>query len=191
MPSASFGSNQVDFGGMILPASATAIRSGHLRRVEGEGDRHLAGVDPPLELVQAAAAADEVDALVGALVGDAEERLDRRARVRSVIGRRPTGSFAGTSSGRSVSRYQLAVEVHAEFAGRAGRTGSADGVDREALAERGEERLRACGRSGPEHAVVVEDGHLVVGKEHRRGSSACDLAVAARARATRAAAAER
>ena len=27
MPSASFGSNQVDFGGMISPASATAIRS--------------------------------------------------------------------------------------------------------------------------------------------------------------------
>ena len=27
MPSASFGSNQVDFGGMIPPASATAIRS--------------------------------------------------------------------------------------------------------------------------------------------------------------------
>ncbi len=27
MPSASFGSNQVDFGGMIAPASATAIRS--------------------------------------------------------------------------------------------------------------------------------------------------------------------
>ena len=27
MPSASFGSNQVDFGGMMPPASATAIRS--------------------------------------------------------------------------------------------------------------------------------------------------------------------
>ncbi len=27
MPSASLGSNQVDFGGMIAPASATAIRS--------------------------------------------------------------------------------------------------------------------------------------------------------------------
>jgi hypothetical protein len=27
MPSASFGSNQVDFGGMISPASATAMRS--------------------------------------------------------------------------------------------------------------------------------------------------------------------
>jgi len=27
MPSASFGSNQVDFGGMIAPASATAMRS--------------------------------------------------------------------------------------------------------------------------------------------------------------------
>ena len=48
----------------------------HLRRVERERSRHLAGGDEPLEFGKAAAAADEVDALVGARIGDAEERLD-------------------------------------------------------------------------------------------------------------------
>ena len=64
--------------------------------IEREGDRHLARVDPALQLAQAAPAADEIDALVGARVGDAEDRLDqvarqqrdRQARDRVVLGQR-------------------------------------------------------------------------------------------------------
>ena len=118
MPSASLGSNQVDLGGMMPPASATAIRSSMLRREEREGDRHLARVDPPLELAEAAPAADEVDALVGARVGDAEQRLDQVAREQR--DRQPADRIA--------SRHEIAPQLqpipapaqeHAELARRA------------------------------------------------------------------------
>ena len=69
-PSRSFGSNHVDFGGMISPASETAIRSRDADRVQRERDGRLAGVDESLELPGAARAADEIDPLVGADVGD-------------------------------------------------------------------------------------------------------------------------
>jgi hypothetical protein len=42
--------------------------------VQRERHRHLAGVDAFLQFRQAANAADEIDALVAAQVGDAEQR---------------------------------------------------------------------------------------------------------------------
>ena len=105
MPSASLGSNQVDFGGMMQAGVRHRHQVGHLRRIEREGRRHLAGRDPALQPVQAAPAADEVDALVGALIGDAEQRLDHVAREQR--DRQPADRIVvGTSSGSSVSRYQ-------------------------------------------------------------------------------------
>ena len=134
MPSASLGSNQVDFGGMMPPASATAIRSSMLRRVEREGHRHLAGVDAALELGEAAPAADEVDALVGARVGDAEERLDQVAGEQR--DRQPADRVrrCGTRSDRSLSRYQRPPRNMPNSDAAAGRTGDADGRDGEAFA---------------------------------------------------------
>ena len=45
----------------------------HRDGIQGEGHCHLAAVDTALELSEAADAADEVDALVAAQVGDAEK----------------------------------------------------------------------------------------------------------------------
>ena len=49
---------------------------GHLRRIEREGERHLARLHPLLKSFQAARAADEIDALIAALVQPADN-LDR------------------------------------------------------------------------------------------------------------------
>jgi len=48
-PSLSFGSNHVDFGGMIAPASETAISSSTPTGVEGERNRRLTGVHQVLQ----------------------------------------------------------------------------------------------------------------------------------------------
>src|SRR5215470_12272290 len=49
----------------------------HGRWAEGEGNGDLSGVDAPLELAQPAAAANEVDALVGARIADAKNWLNQ------------------------------------------------------------------------------------------------------------------
>ena len=64
----------------------------------------------------------------------------------------------------------------------AGRTGWSDGCDREALAQLGEECLRRAAVQIPQHAVVVEDGHLVMRKDHREEIAVRACAVAARLR---------
>ena len=64
-PSRSFGSNQVLFGGMIAPASDTAIRSATLTGNIENATAALPDVDERLELGGAAGAADEIDPLVG------------------------------------------------------------------------------------------------------------------------------
>src|SRR5215469_15236118 len=47
----------------------------HLRWIERERNGHLAGRNEPLELAEAAAAADEVDALIATRIGNAEDWL--------------------------------------------------------------------------------------------------------------------
>ncbi len=126
MPSASFGSNQVDFGGMIAPASATAIRSAHLRRIEREGGRAPAGADAPFEFAEPAPAADEVDALVGARIGDAEERLDDMAGEEG--DRQPADRIIGRDqAGASRSRYQRPPRTIPNSPADAGSTGASEG----------------------------------------------------------------
>ncbi len=128
MPSASLGSNQVDFGGMISAGVRDRHQVGHLRRVEREGRRHLAGRDPPLQPFQAAAAADEIDALVGALIGDAEQRLEHVARQQR--DRQPADRIVcGHELGIERQPVPAAGEEHAELA-RRGRAAPADPTPR-------------------------------------------------------------
>ena len=111
-------------------------------------------------------------------------------RASNVTGSRPIGSSCGTSSGRIGQAIPTAGEKHAEFPDGAGRTGRSDALDREALAQRGEQRSALRPFRSLTHAVVVEDGHLVMREDHRQ-----EIAVRAGRRrapaATREAAAER
>ena len=70
-PSRSFGSNQVDFGGMIFPASAICQQFLDGCRMQRECHRHLSGIHPPLELSQSADPTDEIDPLARARIVDA------------------------------------------------------------------------------------------------------------------------
>ena len=64
---------------MMPPASEIAIRSSHADREHRERDGGPPDVTQPLELRGAASAADEVDALVGAHVADAEHRREHES----------------------------------------------------------------------------------------------------------------
>ena len=119
MPSASLGSNQVDFGGMTArrrpPPSGLPCGWGTARTPPP-----LAAVDPALlQLAQPANAADEIDALVGARILDAEDRRQqivgeqahRRPadRVGSAPG--PAGHSGDTSGRPGTGRTRRAVAV--------------------------------------------------------------------------------
>ena len=166
MPSASFGSNQVDFGGMIPPRVGDRHQVGHLGRIECKGDRHVAGRDPAFEFGEAARATDEIDAFVGPLIGDAEERLEHMARQQR--DRQPSDRIAlGDELGPQRQPVPAAVEIHAELR-RSGRTYRPIRCrNREAFPQLGEERFRAAAVEVAYNPVVVQDRHLVMRKQHR------------------------
>ena len=140
---------------------------GHLRGVEREGHRHLTGIDPALELGEPAAAADEVDAFVGARVGDAEKRLDDvpgEQRDRQL----PDRIVLRDQIGPERKAVPSAGEIHAELGQSCGADGPIGTPDREALAQFGKEFFRVASVQIPDHAVVVQDGHLVMRKNHRQ-----------------------
>ena len=57
----------------------------HADRIESEGERHLAGIDTTLELSETTDTADEVDALVAAEIGDADQVAQNQIRRNSHI----------------------------------------------------------------------------------------------------------
>ncbi len=64
------GSNQVLLGGMMAPASDTAIRSSTSTGIQRKRYRRAPGVDELFELARSTRAADELDARVGSHVLD-------------------------------------------------------------------------------------------------------------------------
>ena len=72
-PSRSFGSNHVDLGGIISPASAIRIRSPTVGE-EGKGDGRIPLIYQPFELAGAANATDKIEPLVGPRIRDLEQR---------------------------------------------------------------------------------------------------------------------
>ena len=68
------GSNQVDFGGMTFPASATAIICPSVGGVKGKGNGEPLPVDESLEFPHPPDPADELDPRIGPRVPDPEDR---------------------------------------------------------------------------------------------------------------------
>ena len=80
-PSRSLGSNHVDLGGMIPPASDTRIRSSTDTGKRENATANLPESTSSFEFPRAADPADEVDPLVGAYVFDAKHGIeDQRSR---------------------------------------------------------------------------------------------------------------
>ena len=168
MPSASLGSNQVDFGGMI------AAGVGHRHQVV-HAAWERARRPPPSRRNRPAAPAP---------AGRGRRRRNRcacrcagrrcRGSARSGCGRAasPAGarsaSSSGTSSGCSFSRYQRPSRYMPNSRASAGRTGEVDGDDGEALARSRQQLLGRAAVEVAHHAVVVEDGHGVVREDHAR-----------------------
>ena len=170
-PSRSLGSNHVDLGGMISPASDTAIRSATLTGIERERDRRLARIDQPLELAGAARAADEIDPLVGAHVGDLQHRREQPLLQHADVERRRSRSDAsGATRGRSVCQPPWKyIAMSPRPAGVGG-----PGSDIESLAHRSQELVRRQTAEILHRPVVRQDLHLVVRKrdrQHRRASA--------------------
>ena len=110
-----------------------------LRRIQRERHRHLAAVHPPLQFAETTDAADEIDALVGARITDAEHRRQQLCQQATSAAHRIA---AGLRSGRMSQPIPPAGEIHAELAGRPGArlVGRASTVK---LAQRGEECVGA------------------------------------------------
>ena len=139
---------------------------GHLRRIEREGDRHLAGFHARLEPSQPARAADEVDALVGARILDAEQRLDHVAGEHR--DRQPADRIARHQIGADREPVPAAGEIH-PIVMRGRRTHRLAGrCHREALGQLGEQLFGAAAVQVLHHAIVIEDGHLAFGEDHRQ-----------------------
>ena len=150
-----FGSNQVDFGGMISPASAIAIRSWTVT-----GNMLKATAPAPLLTIfssspVAADAADELDALVGALVANPEQRREHEiVQARDVERRdraRARGGFAaGVEPQRATRRRDTSRIRPCARRCRAG-------LDGNFRAQRGKERRRRVAREILHHAVIRQD----------------------------------
>ena len=104
-PESSFGSNQVDFGGMILPASAMLIKSLMVVGVHGERHRHPL-FHPPFQLAQTPDAAYEIDALIRPRVSDAQNRMEQFS-CKMDTSKRATGSVLSKVPGLAVSLYHF------------------------------------------------------------------------------------
>ena len=82
--------------------------------------------------------------------------------------RQPADRIVGRNEiGPQRQPVPAAVEVHAELDEAAGRTGLSEALDSEAFAQLREQLLGAAAVEVAHDAVVVEDGHLMVRKEHR------------------------
>ena len=87
-PERSLGSNQVLFGGMSCPASVTAMSCSMRVGKRWSASDQPSSLHAPLELGGAADAADEVDVLRRARVGDAEDRREELVLADRAVERR-------------------------------------------------------------------------------------------------------
>ena len=134
--------------------------------MQGEGDRHLARVDALLQFGQAANAADEIDALVAAQIGNAQQGAQQVIRKQRYV--EAFHRIVGNHFRLDAQPAPASGEIHAELAG-AGRMHTPGAVlDREGGGEACHQRRLVEAVKVLDHAVVVEDFHLVVGEDHRQ-----------------------
>ena len=138
-PERSFGSNQVLLGGMIWPASAMSMSCSTVVGIHGEGDGCFAGIDELHEFAGAADAADEVNALAGARIVDAEDGGEQAVLERSTSSREIGSASAAGSQARPCQAPSKYMRMSPGLRG----DGRAVRCDGELLFHRGEETARA------------------------------------------------
>ena len=123
-----------------------------------------AAVDDLLQFARAADAADELDALVGALVADAEQRREHEILQARDVERRDRTRVADAlvlpASSRSVYHAPSRYIAHSPLRAGVGRAG----LDRELRAQRGEQRRGRVAREILHHAVIRQDLRLLLGE---------------------------
>lgn len=135
-------------------------------RIHGKSDCGFAGIDELDEFAGAADAADEIDALAGAGIVDAEDGSEEAVLQAGDV---ELGDGVGVGGGLPGKIVPSAVEIHADFAGAVG--GSEIGVrrpefgDGEGLGDGGEECFLGVAVEVFDGAVVGEDLELARGKE--------------------------
>ena len=109
--------------------------------MQREGHLHFAGIHALFEFLEAAYAADKIDALVAARIGDAEHRRDEIVLQQAHIEARD-GIACGDELRVDVELVPLALEIHAEARRLVGLYLTAGFADVEALAQFGELKPR-------------------------------------------------
>ena len=91
----------------------------HRDGIERQGGLHLAAVDAAAQFVESAQTADEIDALGGAEVGDAQKFVEDQSR-RDVDIEHTDGIFGIEGAGAGVERIPTAAEIERELVGALG-----------------------------------------------------------------------
>ena len=177
MPSRSFGSNHVLLGGMTPPASAMAIKSSDARREHGKRAGEFAAVHQLFQFRRAADAADEMDALARARIVNAEHRREHVFLQQLHIEQFPGSSVDSSSNSAERERVPLAGKIKTEFMFAAGRR-RAMTVNGKNGVENFQQLLRRLAVQILQHAVVGQNLHLVVRKNHGEKLSALARALA-------------
>ncbi len=173
---------------MIPPASEIAIRSsivtGYIENATAAAPESTARSSA----FGSAGAAHEIDPLVGPDVADAEHLLEHVALQQRHVETARAGVVFGRGA-REIDDIPAASQVHRHLALAARRRGAVGHA--EALAQRGEERLRRSPGQILDRSVVGQDLHLVVREGDRDerlglGDAAADLRLQRRARPRRA-----
>ena len=147
---------------MMPPASAIAMRSATLTGNIENATAALPDETSRSSSAGAANAADEIDALVGARIADAEERLEHRALEHLDV--EGVGARRAGERRRKRDGVPAAGKKHGDAV--RGRTAAAAPfvVDPAHRPERGDERLGRVSVQILDRAVVRKDLRLIVGK---------------------------
>ena len=129
----------------------------------------MPGGHEPLELLEPAPTADEVDSLVATRIGNAENRFDyvsREQRHRQARDRIGASRGLGVDLGPERKAKPVSAENHADLVRAARADRLVARLDRVAPSDLAQDLVWGESVQVAQHAVVVENGHLLLWQQH-------------------------
>ena len=151
-------------GGHDVAGVGNAHHLFHRHGIERQGGLHLSAVDAATQFVESAQTADEIDALGGTEVGDAQLFVENQAR-RNVDIEHTDGIFGIEGAGAGIERIPTAAKIERKLVGVFGaEVFGAAVADFKIVLEAAEKLLGRQAVEVAHHAIVVENGELVGGE---------------------------
>ena len=153
-------------GGHDVAGVGNAHHLFHRDGIECQGSLHLAAVDTSPQFVEPTQTADEIDALGGAEIGDAELFVENQPR-RDVDIEHTDGIFGVEGAGTGVERIPTAAKIERKLVGVFGTEVFGAAIAHfEIFLEPAEQFVGSQSVEVAHHAVVVENRELLGGEAH-------------------------